>query len=77
VEALWVACSFGLPAYEAVIFPGAVVWDYEKDYLDPEQGDSRRQGQFWEAALKVRYSIRDTVVCIALEQYARTLNSGD
>ena len=31
--------SFGMPAYNEGHIPGAVVWDYEKDYLDPEQGD--------------------------------------
>jgi thiosulfate/3-mercaptopyruvate sulfurtransferase len=31
--------SFGMPAYEVGHITGAVVWDYEKDYLDPEQDD--------------------------------------
>lgn len=31
--------SFGMPAYEAGHIPGALVWDSEKDYLNPEQGD--------------------------------------
>jgi thiosulfate/3-mercaptopyruvate sulfurtransferase len=31
--------SFGMPAYEAGHIPGAVVWDYEKDYLNPDLGE--------------------------------------
>lgn len=31
--------SFGMPAYDDGHIPGAVVWDNEKDYLDPVQDD--------------------------------------
>ena len=31
--------SFGMPAYDIGHIPGAVVWDNEKDYLYPGQGD--------------------------------------
>lgn len=37
---------FGMPAYDEGHISGAVVWDNEKDYLDPEQGDIVDKNKF-------------------------------
>ena len=54
--------SFGLPAYEAGHIPGAVVWDYEKDYLDPEQGDIVDKDNFGEQLSRSGIQPETTVV---------------
>ena len=40
VEVVWgPTAPSGMEVYEAGHIPGAVVWDYQKDYFNPEHGD--------------------------------------
>ena len=54
--------SFGMSAYEAGHIPGAVVWDYEKDYLNPGQGDIVDKDNFEKQLSRSGIHLKTTVV---------------
>ncbi len=54
--------SFGMPTYEVDHIPGAVAWDYEKDYLAPEQGDIVNKEKFDEQLSRSGIQSETTVV---------------